>query len=160
LQIYHHQLCNMQVSKVVINRAAIEMQEYCNKPCVNIYAAGALPLPACQRRIKMLKITAIALAASLFATSTASANESEVQTRAVKTRDLNLARPEGRETLMRRINFAARNVCRDGASTTGIGLYGEQQCVKDAIDGTRVQVARLLNAAGSEVAMLNDKPNQ
>jgi UrcA family protein len=100
----------------------------------------------------MLKATSIALAATLVCACPAFADEPEVQTRRVSVADLNLASAEGRTQLERRIKRAARAVCHDGASISGIALSAEAWCVRDSIDRTRPQVARLIEKAGSEVA--------
>ena len=88
----------------------------------------------------MLKtmIGALALAATLPAAAAA-------ETRLVRYDDLNLASPAGFERLERRINHAAREVCRASSDyrQTLILLPETKKCIAEAKAGAMAQVARL-----------------
>ena len=68
------------------------------------------------------------------------------QSIAIKTADLNLASPEGQKTLDRRIEHAARTVCRTPSISTGTRIMSHeaQACLAKARSGARAQVAVLM----------------
>lgn len=83
-------------------------------------------------------IGALALAATLPAAAAA-------ETRVVRYDDLNLTNPAGFERLERRINHAAREVCRANADyrQSLIQLPETKKCVAEAKARAMAQVARL-----------------
>lgn len=91
--------------------------------------------------------TAAAIGAALIATpAIAGSNQAgshPAQSTTVKYSDLNLASPEGQATLQRRIEAAARKVCRVGQERTGTRLRSNerQECFAKARQSARKQIA-------------------
>lgn len=76
------------------------------------------------------------------------AGESEVRTDSFSINDLNLDTAEGQKVLDRRINRAAKNVCRVADINTGTRLKSQevQNCYARAKASARDQVAALYDA--------------
>lgn len=76
----------------------------------------------------------------------AAAGSSDNQEFTIEYRDLNLASPEGQETLDRRINAAARKVCGVGAERTGTRLVARKskECVEQVRASAQEQIATLV----------------
>lgn len=83
---------------------------------------------------------ALAAAASALSSVPAMAAPASVQ---VRTADLNLSSPAGRETLTRRISFAAKRVCivEGDRSLTAIAIGN--QCYKDAVNAAHSKIVAL-----------------
>jgi len=98
----------------------------------------------------MIKQTAAAaaLGLALIATPTM-ANDIPAKSTSVEFRDLNLSTPEGQETLDRRINAAARQVCKISHVTTGtrVKSRGQSACLKHARKSATKQVATMISKA-------------
>ncbi|MFZ1743290.1 MAG: UrcA family protein [Pontixanthobacter sp.] len=90
-----------------------------------------------------MKKSLIALTAigSMIATTPAFAGEAQI-----KYNDLNLASAEGQQTLERRIDKAAREVCGVSRQRTGTRIPSgrAQQCYQDAKKQAALQVASLI----------------
>ncbi len=99
----------------------------------------------------------IAVLASTLAASPALAGEYNVSTRRVQTSDLNLQFAQDRATLDRRISNAAKKVCRDGGSYGRMTQDFEWKCIDKAISEARPKVAKLVAAAGRELAVASVK---
>lgn len=70
----------------------------------------------------------------------------EPVSKAIRTQDLNLATPDGRAHLQRRLTYAARAVCHSG-SLDAASLLREQRCFEIAMKSAQVQVAVLVEKA-------------
>lgn len=66
----------------------------------------------------------------------------------VRTADLNLASPAGREVLARRISFAAKRVCIVEGDRSLVAMINGNKCYDSAVSSAHSQVASL---AGSIV---------
>lgn len=95
---------------------------------------------------KTLTHTLAALGLAGAAITPALAGPATPQSIAIKTADLNLASPEGQKTLERRIEHAARTVCRNPSVNTGTRIMSQKAkaCLAKARSGARAQVAVLL----------------
>lgn len=80
------------------------------------------------------------------------------QTTAISVRhaDLNLAHPAGRATLDRRIALAARQVCAVGDERMLAVKLAERRCIRSAVAGSAVAVAKLDRA--NAVALAQSSP--
>lgn len=101
----------------------------------------------------MFRSIAFALAAGLIAVSPAQAGNTETRTHYVRTADLNLTGVSGQATLERRIRSAARSVCRGTGYGGTFARRLEARCTAQAIESTRPQVALLIAAARSGIAL-------
>ena len=97
----------------------------------------------------LTKISIALLGAASFALPAAAATEEpQYHTSAVYFGDLNLATEAGQARLERRINLAAREVCKT------VGRLKEQQCRADARNGTAQSVnIALSRATGQNLAV-------
>ncbi|WP_379923321.1 UrcA family protein [Erythrobacter sp. R86502] len=97
-----------------------------------------------------LPALALAIAAPLAA---------ETKSVAVSYSDLDLTRPDGRVVLEQRLNRAARQACKSGASLRNLAaLVSDRACIAKARANYQPQVELALNAANARrVAMLANK---
>ena len=98
----------------------------------------------------MIKYTATAAALGLALIATpAMAYDIPARSTAIEYRDLNLSTPEGQDTLKRRINSAARQVCKVSRVQTGtrVKSRGQSECLKHARKSATKQVAAMISEA-------------
>ena len=81
---------------------------------------------------------ALAAAASALSSVPAMAAPASVQ---VRTADLNLSSPAGRETLTRRISFAAKRVCIVEGDRSLVAMVNGNKCYEDAVNSAQRKVA-------------------
>ena len=87
--------------------------------------------------------TSLALAAAIGLALPAAPVLAQQQSVGVQYSDLDLSSPEGQETLDRRIDRAARNVCGAGDTDMGTRVKSSavRSCVKNAKKQVRAQIA-------------------
>ena len=100
--------------------------------------------------MKTLTFAAASLAMAVTATPAlagpAFAGDSEVHSQSVRHADLNLGTPEGQERLERRIEAAAKSVCRVNEVRTGTRIRSPEvgSCVANARASAQKQVSAMM----------------
>jgi len=96
--------------------------------------------------MKTLAITAAAIGLAVTASPALAGGDTETNTMDVSLAGLDLDTPEGQETLDRRIDRAAREVCGYGRQRTGTRLPSRaaSECYKKAKASARQQVAAII----------------
>lgn len=88
-------------------------------------------------------VLALAALASAFVSATAFAAPASTK---VRTADLNLASPAGRDTLARRISYAAKAICIVDGDRSLVAMIEGKKCYDRAVNSAQPHVASLVGS--------------